>query len=119
MTRKTDYELSEHEKALMLSLKEAIAYEKGELTAKDGVVVHSFPKVPDHVDVKAIREKLHLTQEEFSQFGFSLSAVRHWEQGRRQPNASTRVLLKVIEHCPQDVFKALSTSSDERPSTRH
>ena len=39
-----------------------------------------FERVPN---VKAIREKLHLSQKQFAEtFGLSLSVVRDWEQGR-------------------------------------
>jgi putative transcriptional regulator len=34
--------------------------------------------------------------------------VRDWEQKRRRPEASARVLLKVIEHRPEAVDAALS-----------
>lgn len=40
--------------------------------------------VPEKVDVKAIRDRLKLTQAGFAErFGFSIGAVRDWEQDRR------------------------------------
>lgn len=61
------------------------------------------------VDVRAIRENLKLSQEEFARrFGFSLGTLRGWEQGRRHPDAPARVLLRVIEVAPQTVEKALA-----------
>ena len=40
--------------------------------------------VPQEVDVKAIRNRLGMTQATFSDtFGFSLYAIKHWEGGRR------------------------------------
>ena len=52
--------------------------------------------------MRGIRLKLGLTQEAFAQrFGFKVSAVRDWEQGRKQPEAATRTLLLVIETDPE------------------
>jgi len=64
--------------------------------------------VPHAVDVKAIRRKLKMTQAAFAaRYGFSVSAVRDWEQSRRQPEASARVLLKVVEKHPEIVEEVL------------
>src|ERR1700728_1451376 len=53
--------------------------------------------VPQEVDVKAIRNRLGMTQAKFSNtFGFSLDAIKHWEGGRRTPEAPARTLLTVI-----------------------
>jgi putative transcriptional regulator len=65
--------------------------------------------VPKQVDVKRIRRKFGLTQAEFAQrFGFSLSAVRDWEQRRRTPQGPARALLTVIEKEPEAVLRALA-----------
>jgi putative transcriptional regulator len=64
--------------------------------------------VPKKVDVKKIRTRLGLSQETFARtYGFALSAVRDWEQGRRQPERSARILLKVVEKEPDAVTRAL------------
>jgi putative transcriptional regulator len=65
--------------------------------------------VPARVNVKKIRAQLGLSQESFAQtYGFALSAVRDWEQGRRQPERSARILLKVVEKEPAAVTRALA-----------
>jgi putative transcriptional regulator len=65
--------------------------------------------VPSRVNVKKIRTRLGLSQEGFAQtYGFALSAVRDWEQGRRQPERSARILLKVVEKEPEAVKRALA-----------
>jgi putative transcriptional regulator len=65
--------------------------------------------VPARVNVKKIRTRLGLSQESFAQiYGFALSAVRDWEQGRRQPERSARILLKVVEKEPDAVTRALA-----------
>ena len=86
-------------------LEEAVAYSKGEQIA----VKTSNIQVPNDIDVRKIRGKIGLTQRAFAQhFGFALSAVRDWEQGRRRPDRSARILLKVIEREPDAVERALA-----------
>ena len=49
-----------------------------------------------------------MTQEEFAgRFGFSVNTLRHWEQGKRQPEGATRAYLLVIDRAPKAVQKAL------------
>ena len=66
--------------------------------------------IPDTVDVKSVRKRLGLSQEAFAAtYGFALSAVRDWEQGRRQPDRSARILLKIVEKEPEAVTRALAS----------
>jgi putative transcriptional regulator len=84
-------------------LEEALAYAQGAVdTSRYGI------HVPADMDVRAIRTKLNMTQEEFAgQFGFSINTLRHWEQGRRVPEGPTRAYLLVIDRNPTAVRKAL------------
>ena len=41
-------------------------------------------------------------------FGFTVTAVRNWEQGRRQPDLAARALLMVIDREPDAVHRALA-----------
>jgi putative transcriptional regulator len=51
---------------------------------------------------------LGMTQQVFAaRFGFSINALRHWEQGKREPEGPTRAYLLVIERAPRVVGKAL------------
>jgi putative transcriptional regulator len=81
--------------------------------------------VPQEVDVKAIRNRLGMTQAKFSDtFGFSLDAIKHWEGGRRTPEAPARTLLTVIDKNPAAVLTALnpaafSTADSPKPTTVH
>jgi putative transcriptional regulator len=60
--------------------------------------------IPTNIDVKTIRVKLDMMQEEFAaSFGFSINTLRHWEQGRRVPEGPTRAHLLVINHDPEAV----------------
>jgi putative transcriptional regulator len=64
---------------------------------------------PWPVDVKALRSKVSMTQEQFAaRFGFSTATLRHWERGDRIPHGPALVLLNVIEHNPSAVIDALA-----------
>ncbi len=84
-------------------LQEAIAHAEGR---GGGVRVHR----PRPVDVKALRAKVAMTQEEFAaRFGFSTATLRHWERGDRMPHGASLVLLNVIERNPRAVIEALAS----------
>ncbi|MDX2095492.1 MAG: transcriptional regulator [Alphaproteobacteria bacterium] len=87
------------------SLGEYAAYKRGKKTGIKTICVSR--KVPENVDVKMIRGKLGMTQEQFTSFGFSLSAIRHWEARRRMPEGPARVLLMIIERNPGFVLETL------------
>ena len=92
-------------KELIAGMEEAAAYARGEIELPTRVV-----EVPEAVDVAAIRKRLHLSQERFAeQFGFSVAAVRDWEQRRRRPERTARMLLQVIEKEPEAVLRALTS----------
>ncbi len=92
---------------IMQGLNEASAFVEG-TADKKSYRVH----VPEKVDVKAIRKRLKLTQVQFAvRYGFTVSAVRDWEQDRRRPEASARVLLKVVEKHPDIVEEVLGTAA--------
>ena len=66
-------------------------------------------QIPAMVDVKAIRKRLGLTQAAFARrYGFELSSIRNWEQGRRYPEGPARLLLMVINKEPDAVHRALA-----------
>jgi len=87
------------------SARQALAYTKEE--AGHGCVAH----VPDEIDVKAIREKIALSQSEFAKlFGLSQRTLEHWEHGRRVPSGPARAFLTVIAREPAAVRRALLSS---------
>jgi putative transcriptional regulator len=89
--------------SILRGFEEAIAFAEG--TADVSLYrVH----IPPDIDIKAIRGRLGLTQQEFaSRFGFNITTLRHWEQGRRVPDGTARAYLRVIDREPQAVQKAL------------
>ncbi len=65
--------------------------------------------IPHAIDTRRIRAKLDMSQEQFARaFGFSVDAVRHWEAGRRVPEAAAQSLLRVIDHDASMVQRALA-----------
>ena len=83
------------------SARQALAFAEGEA---HGCAVH----VADEIDVKAIREKISLSQGEFARlFGLSKRTLEHWEHGRRVPTGPARAFLTVIAREPEAVRRAL------------
>ncbi|HLW89187.1 MAG TPA: hypothetical protein VKR57_11885 [Terriglobales bacterium] len=104
---------------MMDGLNDVEAFLAGE---QEGFKAH----VPQDVDVKAIRNRLGMTQARFSDtFGFSLDAIKHWEGGRRTPEAPARTLLTVIGKNPAAVLTALNPAAfaaavgSSKPTTVH
>ena len=92
--------------SILAGLQDALAYAQGDTTRGPSHTV----RVPETVDVKAIRKRLGLTQAAFAQrYGFELSSIRKWEQGRRQPEGPARLLLLVIDKEPEAVHRALAS----------
>ena len=91
-------------KRIIESMKEALAISRAELP-NTTYRVH----IPERIDVKAIRDKMGLSQSSFAnKFGLSVYALRNWEQGKRQPDPAARAYLKVIERVPDIVIKVLA-----------
>jgi putative transcriptional regulator len=101
---------------LIEGLQQAIAYERGELTNVRVVTVEQVTARKAHVElppwyapflIREVRQKLAVSQAIFAQMlGVSLSSVRAWEQGRREPDGPARRLLQIAELHPQ-VLKAV------------
>ena len=57
-------------------------------------------------DVKKIRKKTGLSQEDFSRvFGIPLATLKNWEQGRRKPDSAVCLLLNLISNDPKGVAR--------------
>lgn len=83
-------------------------------------------RLPPDVDVAAIRKRLGqimggrgISQVEFAKrYGFSLSAVRTWEQGHRTPDVAARVLLLFIDRDPHMVDAAIKAAIEQAAGER-
>jgi DNA-binding transcriptional regulator YiaG len=116
---------------LKKSLKEAVAISRGELeparritytaeevkAVKDGrgaeVKAARLPAGkkarPSAPDVKALRKKLDLSQNEFARLiQVNVRTLQNWEQGYRQPTGPAAALLKLVEKSPETALEALS-----------
>jgi putative transcriptional regulator len=88
-------------KEIVESAQEAVAIAEGRIEPARVIA-------PEGVDVAAIRKRLHLSQEKFAAgFGLSVATVRDWEQRRRHPDKIATSLLKVINHAPETVERAI------------
>jgi putative transcriptional regulator len=63
-------------------------------------------------DVRSVRERYGLSQPKFAALmGISVATLRNWEQGRRQPEGSARVLLRVVARHPSAVLDVVGVSA--------
>jgi putative transcriptional regulator len=87
---------------LIQSMQEALNHARGRTA---GMREHRFDAA---IRVKRIREKVGMTQATFAAaLGVSISGLRKWEQGQRQPHGAARTLLNVMDRAPKAVIKAL------------
>lgn len=101
--KKQDRERTDLENDLLEAAETMLAHARGDVE----LPVQSYA-VPQEVDVKEIRSSMHLTQEQFAHLiGASIHAVRHWENGRRQPDGTARTLLYVLQTNPRAVLDVL------------
>ena len=67
------------------------------------------------LDVKRIRTGYKLSQSEFAALlGISKSTLQNWEQGRRKPKGSARVLLLVAAKHPEAVWDVVRPAKKRR-----
>lgn len=79
---------------LLASTEEAVAIEQGRRPAA-ALREYELP------DVKALRSRLHLKQDELAcALGVSKSLVQSWEQNRRFPDGAPLKLLRLLEKQP-------------------
>ncbi len=59
------------------------------------------------VDVRGLRERLHLSPEQFAlRYGFEIETLRDWETGQRSLDATARSYLRAISNAPEPVEQA-------------
>jgi putative transcriptional regulator len=90
---------------IIAGMKDMVRHSRGDLTRGKSYRV----QVPHPVDVRAIRVKLGLSQSQFAvKYGFPISTLQGWEQGRRTPALASRNFLVVIDKQPRAVEAALA-----------
>jgi len=66
-------------------------------------------------DIQKIREKIKLSQSVFAKvLNVSSSSVRQWEQGKRTPSGSTKVLLELLRKNPNILNYRIESSTQIR-----
>ena len=96
--------LSPRARSLLKTLQEVKEFLEGKRTLR----VYHYD-IPDPIDVRAIREKIGMSQAQFAlRFAISPRTLQEWEQGRRVPDATVRAYLTVIDRDPGAVERALA-----------
>ena len=86
---------------LVQSLKEAKDISKGKAKVSRRFEVAT-------TDVKAVREQIGLSQNEFAQLmRVSIKTLQNWEQHRRNPTGPAAALLKIVSTAPDLALKSL------------
>jgi putative transcriptional regulator len=99
--------VTEFGEGLIEGLKEALAWKRGEI-AREVVNIVAMPPAR----VRAIRKKVAKSAKVFeARFGIPAATLNNWEQGRREPDVSARLLLRVIERAP-DLVEAAARETD-------
>jgi putative transcriptional regulator len=96
--------MSKAGKRLIAAAREALAIARGE---KKPARIY----VPSEIDVRAIRLKLELSQDDFAaEFGFTTNQIKDWEQGRSRPLGGNRTYLMIIKRNPKAIIALLRAS---------
>lgn len=93
-------------KAILQGLREITEYEKGKRALLTRQIKISIPII----DTVKLRERIHLTQEDFSAvFGIPLATLKNWEQNRRRPRGvAVNLLLNLIANDPEGIAKEIA-----------
>ncbi len=93
---------------LLESVREGGAILRGEKAASREFIL-------EDPDVRGLRESYGLSQPKFAALlGISVGTLRNWEQGRRRPEGSARVLLRIVAKHP-DALLDMATTSQKAP----
>lgn len=66
-------------------------------------------------DVRLLRQQYGLSQAKFAALmGISVATLRNWEQGRRRPEGSAKVLLRVVARHPEVVLESAASGVRNR-----
>lgn len=95
--------MSKTGKSIIKGAKQALSYMQGDKTKGRARQI-----MESRIDVKAIRAKTGLSQTTFaSTYGFSISNIKKWETGVREPVGPTKAYLTVIRQHPKIVKDTL------------
>ena len=87
------------------ALGEVLAHVRGEIDLPCRLIDD-----PSAERIRELRKRMKLSRQQFAdRFGLDVRALQDWEQGRRVPDRSARVLLTVIDRDPDAVARALAS----------
>jgi putative transcriptional regulator len=88
---------------------DAMAAEDGDAwTDQDVAEAELVLPPPSAEEIRALRSRLGLSQPQFARrFGFSLSALRQYEYGRRSPRGAATTLLRLVQADADGVARTL------------
>jgi putative transcriptional regulator len=99
--------MSKAGKRLIESAEQALDFAEGKADVSE-YRIH----IPGEIDVKSIRESLHMSQVEFADyFGFSVRTLQEWEQGRSAPRGVAKNFLILLQQEPELVRNVLIAQS--------
>lgn len=76
--------------------------------------------VPAEIDVKAIRTRVGVSQDDFaSEFGFTVNQIKDWEQNRSRPLGGVRAYLMLIDRQTETVRQLLAEVRDKLRDERN
>lgn len=108
MKKKAQAKKSKLEHGLLKGLKEAVAFEKGQINLRTKTL--EIPVAPPEFNksrIKEVREDLNVSQPVFAQMlGVSDGTVKAWESGANEPSGSSARLIQIAEFDPQ-IFKQI------------
>lgn len=97
--------MSKAGKRLLAAAAEAVAIARGD---KKPARVH----IPADIDVKAIRQKTGMSQDDFAiHYCFTVDQIKAWEQGRTRPLGGSRAYLMLIDIDPKGVLEMLAKAT--------
>ena len=83
--------------SIMNGLNEAVAYEKGEETARSSKITIEPPPKVSADEVKELRKRLNMTQSTFAAvLGVSNKTVEAWEKGTNTPAGTARRMIGML-----------------------
>ncbi len=89
---------------LVESVREGMAIMRGEQKPSRSFHITPF-------DVKAIRHKYGFSQIEFAtMLGISVNTLQNWEQGRRKPTGTAKILLEVADKYPEALLGTIKNA---------
>ena len=69
--------------------------------------------IMEPMDIKHIRAQFELSQREFAGLlGISVDTLQNWEQGRRQPRGTARMLLLIAQKHPETLLDVVQFKSE-------